>query len=74
MVLTGPIEASSDGVQEGVLGRDETSHHRHPGARRAASLTPLRAMALAGGGHEAREELGRSPRRSSHPLEEGAEP
>lgn len=73
-VLTGPIEASGDGVQEGVLGRDETPHHWHPGARRAASLTPLRAMALPGGGHEAREELGRSPRRSSQPLEEGAEP
>lgn len=73
-VLTGPIEACGDGVQEGVLGRDQTPHHWHPGARRAASLTPLRAMALAGGGHEPREELGRSPRRSSQPLEEGAEP
>lgn len=73
-VLTGPIEACGDGVQEGVLGRNQTPHHWHPGARRAASFTPLRAMALAGSGHEAREELGRCPRRSSQPLEEGAEP
>lgn len=73
-VLTGPIETCGDGIQEGVLGRDQTPHHWHAGARRAASLTPLRPMALAGGSHEAREELGRSPRRSSQPLEEGAEP
>lgn len=31
-------------------------------------------MALGGGGHEARQEPGRAPRRSSQPLEEGAEP
>lgn len=70
--LTGPIETSRDGVQEGVLRRDQTPHHRHPRAGRAASLASLRSMAL--GGHEARQEPGRGPRRSSQPLEEGAEP
>lgn len=73
-VLTGPIEASGDGVQEGVLWRNQTPHHRHPGASRAASLPPLRAVALGGSGHEARQEPGRNPRRSSQPLEEGADP
>lgn len=74
LVLTGPIEASGDGVQEGVLWRNQTPHHRHSGASRAASLPPLRAVALDGSGHEARQELGRNPRRSSQPLKEGAEP
>lgn len=72
--LTGPVKAGGDGVQEGVLRRDETPHHRRPGARRAASLPPLRAVALAGGGHKARQKPGRSPRASSQALEEGAEP
>lgn len=66
-VLTGPIETSGYGIQEGVLRRDQTPHHWHPraGRARAASLTPLRALALAGGGHETRQEPGRGPRRSS---------
>lgn len=62
--LTGPIEPSGDGVQKGVLRRNQTAHHRHPRARRAASLPALRAMALRGGGDEARQKPRGVSRRS----------
>lgn len=40
VLLTGAIEASGDGVQEGVLRGQQPSHHRHPAPGRLGPPAP----------------------------------